>query len=146
MNYCALCLKKITGKYSSRKKYCDKTCAQKFYIDKVQKINPTYNLPTGTIGALNELRVCMDLLGKYFHVYRAISPSCKCDLIAHRGEKLFSVEVTTGYYDSEGTLHHGKKNLKKIWDVLAIATKCGRIVYETDIKEFKMCKKFQGLK
>lgn len=53
-------------------------------------------LPTGTTGALNELLVCTDLLERGYHVFRSVSPSCPCDLVAYRpGQIPRRIEVKT---------------------------------------------------
>ena len=41
-------------------------------------------LSTATVGAISELVVCVDLAKKGYEVFRAISPSCSCDLIARK--------------------------------------------------------------
>ena len=48
-------------------------------------------------GAIQELRVCIDLMAKGYDVYRAISPSAPFDLAIWRHGKLITVEVKSGY-------------------------------------------------
>lgn len=54
-------------------------------------------LPTGTTGAIGELRVAVDLMQRGFEVFRAISPSCSCDLAVLHAGGLLRIEVRTGY-------------------------------------------------
>jgi hypothetical protein len=54
-------------------------------------------LATGTVGALSELVVSADLLGKGYAVFRALSPSCPSDLVVLFGKELVTVEVRTAY-------------------------------------------------
>lgn len=49
----------------------------------------------GDLGALHELKVCVDLSAKGFQVYRAQSPSAPFDLVAYKNGSLFRVEVKT---------------------------------------------------
>lgn len=42
------------------------------------------SLPTGTIGAIGELLASADLMRRGYHVFRALSPACPCDLLAYR--------------------------------------------------------------
>lgn len=59
-------------------------------------------VPTGTVGAIAELRVSVDLLAKGFEVFRAISPSCSCDLAALKDGRLLRIEVRTAYRSKNG--------------------------------------------
>jgi len=63
-----------------------------------------YIANTGTIGAINELYVSSDLMARGLSVFRALSPSCKCDLIVmlHNGD-LKRVEVKTGHITGSKT-------------------------------------------
>lgn len=57
-------------------------------------------------------------------VFRALSPSCDCDLAVLKNCKLIRVEVTTGYTMQNGALsyhHHDTKN----YDVIAVVHKGG---------------------
>jgi hypothetical protein len=53
-------------------------------------------LSSGEIGAIGELFVCADLLGKGYEVFRSVSPTCSCDLVIFDGCSLLRVEVRTG--------------------------------------------------
>jgi Holliday junction resolvase-like predicted endonuclease len=79
------------------------------------------NLPTSSVGAIGELRVSTDLLGKGFEVFRSISPAASCDLIAMKQGKMLRVEVKTGYENPETGLAHSVRALNtEKHDVLAI--------------------------
>ena len=55
------------------------------------------SVPSGTKGAAAELRVAADLMMRGYHVFRALSPACPCDLIAYRdGEPPIRIEVKSG--------------------------------------------------
>jgi len=59
-------------------------------------------VPTGTVGAISELRVCVDLLSRGFEVFRAVSQSCSCDLAILKSGQLLRIEVKTGYKRTDG--------------------------------------------
>jgi len=64
------------------------------------------SVATASVGAASELRVCVDLLLKGFHVFRAVSPACACDLMLLHGDKALRIEVrtvsSTGSYSAKG--------------------------------------------
>lgn len=64
-------------------------------------------IPRGTTGAVSELRVAADLLERGYEVFRAVSPSCSCDLAVLKDGKLVRVEVRTGYESPTGRRHLG---------------------------------------
>lgn len=52
------------------------------------------SVPPATVGALRELVAAVHLMEKGYHVFRALSPSCACDLVAYRdGETPIRIEV-----------------------------------------------------
>lgn len=70
-------------------------------------MNDKSKLAPSTIGALSELHVVNDLLIRGFYVFRAVSPSCVCDLVAvHKSGECFRVEVKTGTTDASGKIRH----------------------------------------
>lgn len=52
-------------------------------------------LASSTTGAVSELTVACDLLKRGYEVFRAVSPSCSCDLAILKDNKLVRVEVRT---------------------------------------------------
>lgn len=50
---------------------------------------------TGPIGAASELIVCADLLRRGWDVFRSVSPTCYCDIIATKGPNTLEIEVRT---------------------------------------------------
>lgn len=75
--------------------FCSKKCRDAFNGESI-KSYPGLKTSKGTIGAISEMRVCVDLLLKGYDVFRAVSPSCSCDLIALKGDRKIRVEVRTG--------------------------------------------------
>jgi len=60
-----------------------------------------------TVGAISELKVAVDLLSIGYHVFRAESSGCPCDLIALKNGKLFTIEVRTIVRNENGTIPKG---------------------------------------
>lgn len=56
-------------------------------------LNPT---SYGSIGSIGELAVCMDLLKRGYHVFRAIAADSFCDLMARKAIRVLQIEVRTG--------------------------------------------------
>jgi Holliday junction resolvase len=59
-------------------------------------------LPSGTTGAMSELMISADLMKHGYDVFRALSPSCYCDIIATRSDGSLRIEVRTGYRNQSG--------------------------------------------
>lgn len=78
------------------------------------------------------MRVCVDLLERGYSVFRSVSPSCKCDLVAMKGGVLTRVEVKTAYMSLGGKIMapNGDKNE---YDVMAYAVRGHGIVYEPSL-------------
>lgn len=126
---CEVCSKPFSTQRAWQK-YCCYGC-------RLEKQKGSYasvgeELASGTIGTLGELRVAIDLLLKGYDVFRAISPSCSCDLAVLRNSKLIRVEVTTGHY-YYGKLRPSsvKKYQRHQYDVLATVSPDGQtIIYD----------------
>ena len=94
---CVTCKKE--GKTTAKnKKYCSKECSRKWlgrdaYIEGISS-SP---LSSATLGASQELRVCVDLLLKGYEIFRAVSPACSCDIIVLKEKKLIKIEVRNEY-------------------------------------------------
>jgi len=78
--------------------------------------------------------VSADLLKRGFPVFRALSPSCICDLIIIVKSKLLRVEVTSGNRKHNSDLLYPRKDFSR-FDLLAIVEKDGRITYMPDLVE-----------
>jgi len=113
MKTCEECEKDLEGirPRNPRRKFCSPKCARISYIKMYAGNNPIKGISAGTVGAVNELVVSIDLLRKGFAVFRAISPCCPVDLAVLIDGKLIKIEVTTGYVTPKGKLvfprHHG---------------------------------------
>lgn len=88
--------------------YCSRSCSK---LAHSQKYPPAYGeLSTGKVGALNELRVCVDLLNRGYDVFRAVSPSCPCDLIILKSGIMKRIEVRTARRMVNGTISFPMKD------------------------------------
>ena len=68
-------------------------------------INKHYSGQTaGTTGAISELKVCVDLMAKGYHIFRSESPCCPCDLVALKNGITLTVEVRTIARNPSGTI------------------------------------------
>lgn len=122
---CYICQKPLSEEKMRRHaKFCDKTCANKHWANLYRRANPRIHkglsLPTGTIGAMHEMVVAVDLMSRGYHVFRALSQACPCDLAILKNGKLIRVECTTGTYNrNPNSWSHPLKDNKK-YDVLAV--------------------------
>jgi Holliday junction resolvase-like predicted endonuclease len=79
-------------------------------------------LPFGSTGAAKELVVCAYLLEQGFEVFRSVSPSATCDLIAMlRGStELIRIEVKTAYTRKNGgVVFQAPKEKRHFYDTVA---------------------------
>lgn len=108
--FCLQCKKPFSPRNKHRRKFCSGRCSSAYH----QMAVPSYlpELSTATIGALNELRVCVDLLAKGYEVFRSVSPSCSCDLIICKKGVSVRVEVRTAYRNKNGEVVHPKSNIR----------------------------------
>ncbi len=60
-------------------------------------LSNTLGISTSAVGALNEMRVVVDLMLKGYHVFRALSSACPCDLVIMLNGNISKVEVKTAY-------------------------------------------------
>ncbi len=83
-----------------------------------------------SVGASSELKVCADLLDRGYDVFRAVSPQCPCDLIAHKDGRLCRVEVRTGSKLTPDTIKYAinKKYDQGRQDIFAVVLP-SQIVY-----------------
>jgi len=107
-----------------------KFCSDKCRAEYMGKRSSWKGLATGTVGAIQELRVSVDLLSKGYEVFRALSPSCSCDLLALKDKKLVKIEVRTAYENKIGKLTYPKERIKAEHLALALPN---RIIYEPEL-------------
>src|ERR1700733_9962221 len=78
---CPMCKNPLPEKRNRSNVFCGKTCRDKSYVE-LKRDKLAQDIAPSSRGTIAELMVCSDLLLKGFEVYRAVSPSAKCDIIA----------------------------------------------------------------
>lgn len=133
---CVVCEKRLSEDQQKKyARYCSPDCRIQYKREHYRLANPKIpSIPTATVGAISELKVATDLLEKGYHVFRALSPSCPCDIAILRGDKLLKVEVKTGYRSPiTGKLYKHSIDQKK-FDVLAHVLP-DEIIYEPPVEK-----------
>ena len=105
MKVCKQCGKELP---STRWVYCSEECHHLFNSVQYKKLNPRYGRTSATTGAIAELRVSIDLLQKGYDVFRALSPSCSCDLAILKDAKILRIEVRTCFIGVTGKIYKVK--------------------------------------
>jgi len=124
---CLICSKNFATNYK-RKVFCSKKC-QKKHEKENRPVRFNY-LSTGTVGAIGELKIGIDLLSKGWEVYRALSPSSSCDLIALKGEITIKIEVRTGQVGQKNQIIYPKNNIRAGYVAVVVPNK---IIYIPDL-------------
>lgn len=99
-------------------KYCNPECCRS--ENAKYRMRRPVPLSTSTVGAISELRVSVDLLEKGYEVFRALSPSCSCDLAILKDGELKRIEVKTGYRLRSGEISRRAPRTGNRHDILAI--------------------------
>ena len=119
---CEDCKKKFKGTRNQRR------CSECILERRFPKRKPKGLISNGTTGAIQELKVSIDLMQKGFHVFRALSPSTFCDLFAFKDGNQFDIEVRTATRHSPiGKLSYPKKGIKAKYLALVIENE---IIYD----------------
>lgn len=119
------------------KKYCTTECRKRFEKNGYQpvvRVGP--QVSTGVRGAINELIVCADLMNRGYSVFRSVSQSCSCDLIAMKPnvnlpvqqQNYLRVEVTTATRTKKGDAVFAPHD-PDAYDLLALVFVDGEIEY-----------------
>lgn len=112
---CVVCKKQIKTSC-----YWQVTCSVECRKKRIGTYQDT-SIPSNTVGAISELIVSSDLMKKGFSVFKSLSPSCFCDVIAVKGDVTLKIEIRTGYKRANGTIFyptktHGKIDIFGIYD------------------------------
>ena len=133
MRFCVHCNAVIPGGKRHDAKYCSTKCRMRKARAQWHEVNKhRKNVPRATVGAIHEMVVCANLLGRGYHVFRAISASSPCDLAVLVDRKLFLIEVTTGYMGTTGKLQYPPHKNGK-FDAIAVVHGKEEITYLPDI-------------
>lgn len=118
----------------SSAKYCSKSCVNESAKAQRKSQNNFTDINRNKIGALSEILACADLLRNGFDVFRSVSPSASCDIIAYFKNKVYRIEVTTGYFNIAGNPAWPRKDQEK-FDILMVIFKNGDIKYVPSLQE-----------
>ena len=113
---------------------CSKTCSNLIQKNKCSSFCYPDTVKTGTVGAIHELVVSIDLMKRGLPVFRALSSACACDLGVLCNGRLLRFEVTTGYIGCKGSLSY-PKHKKQNFDVIAVVSP-GGITYLPALEEW----------
>lgn len=120
-----------------RQRFCSPKCsdANLASLSDEPAYLPAYGdgLSFQTKGALSELRACVDLLARGFHVYRSMSASAPWDLVvAIPSGRMVRVEVKSAVVNKNGTVGGGSFK-RNVFDAVCYVTR-DRIVYEPPVE------------
>lgn len=91
-------------------KMCSERCRLTYWGKRSRRLAERFRgISTATTGAVSELVVSAHLLQRGFAVFRALSASCFCDLIAIKDNVIHKIEVRTGYKSISGIMSFPKK-------------------------------------
>lgn len=135
---CEICGTGFESGWGNRKT-CSELCRGK-RIAKITGRIVNEKIPSGTVGAMSELMVCGELLRKGYSVFRSVSPSCFCDLIATKDSFSMSIEVRTGYiHPTTEKLNFPTQTHGEITHYAVYERNSGRIFFFDDkLKEYKI--------
>ena len=93
---CVVCLKPFEHSQKLTKS-CSKECRTKRLLDISGRQSWNKEISPGTVGAMSEMMVAIHLMRLGYAVFRALSPSCFCDLMAVKDGRMLRIEARTGY-------------------------------------------------
>ncbi len=122
--------------YGRKKKYCTEMCRMRHYNSHLTR-GTDQAISTGSFGALSELMASQHLILQNFHVFRAVSPSCPCDLVVMKNQLLLRVEVTTGRRHVANQKIHFPAKDTAYFDILAVVViEENLVVFTPDLSSF----------
>ena len=134
---CLYCSKSFTPSKQAKaagKKYCSPKCRYRYWNEKSRGQSfAKEGISTGTVGAMSELLASIDLMRRGFEVYRALSPSSSCDLIALKNSRIYKFEVRTAYRNQDGSINYSKTSIRAD-RVVAILLRENVVVYIPKLK------------
>ena len=134
---CAQCGDVLPPKSHGRRMFCGIACSAASRVPATPDLRGySGGLVTGTRGAVSELRVVVDLMERGFHVYRAMSPSCPCDLVVWKEDgPVIRVEVKTARAHRRTGKVYFNKGAKNVFDAICHVTP-DELIYEPKISEW----------
>lgn len=117
---CPVCKKESTTNRAWQV-YCSNKCAKEFYLQECRTETDAPLSHRSNFGAAVELLISSDLLFRGFEVFRALSPTCSCDLIAMKDHNIVRIEVRSAKEAKSGSINFATQRLSKDRsDIIAI--------------------------
>lgn len=126
--FCLRCNQKLDVGGMGRK-FCSLKCRQAHTAETYRPINFLQARCTADKGAMCELLAGAHLMRNGYQVFRSLSPSAECDLIAIRDNSLLRVEVKSGSFSFAGTLSYPTPKDGSKYDVLLVVDAVSGDVY-----------------
>ena len=95
---CVICEKTYVAR-SHNQKICGAECKKEFWGRR-----GTLDISTASVGAIAEMAICVEMLSRGYSVFRSVSASGFCDVVAIKGDERMLLEVRTGYEDFGGKI------------------------------------------
>ena len=105
---CEVCKKEFI-RTTARNKICSRSCRYDFYGRR-----KTYSIASASVGSVSEMQVCCEMLKQGYSVFRTVSQSSFCDVVAIKRGACLLIEVRTGYRDLSGRVSYPKQLHNKI--------------------------------
>ena len=121
---CRVCGKKEKT-FLPNKVTCSKQCMNKFY----GRIGNIKGISSSSVGSISEMMICAEMLTRGYSVFRTVSNSSFCDVIAVKGIDIKFIEVRTGY---KSLISEKITFPKKIHDKIAVPTHYGIYLQASD--------------
>jgi predicted AAA+ superfamily ATPase len=90
-------------------------------------------IESGRQGAIGETAVALDLMRRGYEVFRPLNPQATCDLLALKEGTCIRVECKVSRLSISGSLYRDVRDKTDKFDLLAIITPSGKIIYRDHI-------------
>ena len=141
--FCCVVCKKVKNSQQPNGKMCSPECRKSFY-----KKTGLLNISSQSVGSVSEMQVCCEMLKRGYSVFRTVSGSSFCDVVAIKDLEVLLLEVRTGYKDMNGKLAftkilHNKIAMPSHYAVYIVETNEIFIqkITDQDIKNYSLYKK-----
>lgn len=106
----------------SHTKTCSLECRKKRAQANYKRYSglPDIKLPPNTMGSISELKVATQYMLMGYDVFRSLSLTSSCDLVAIKGSDVIKIEVKTGYINPDTLNISCPKKKQERYDVLAV--------------------------
>lgn len=103
----------------SHTKTCSSSCRKKRAAN-IYGRDTKLKLPPNTIGSVSEMEAAIYLMKRGYDVFRSLSLTSSCDLVAVKNNKFLRIEVKTGYRNPQTNNVNCPAGDKNKYDVLMV--------------------------